>query len=58
MLDQLWAIWRDYQSGACGARRSWNETRYWIDQHCVDADDMAFEMGVLMRDYLVSMEFA
>lgn len=48
MLDQLWALWTVFQHRPSQLHL---ETRIWMDQHCLDADDLSFTMAALMRDY-------
>ena len=48
MLDQLAAIYREYATQPAALLR---EPRIWQAQHCVDADDIAFQFGCALGQY-------
>jgi hypothetical protein len=49
MLRQLWDLWRDQRLGPQQVLR---ETKIWMEQHSVDADDFAFSLACSLRDWI------
>jgi hypothetical protein len=52
MLAQLWAYWVEAVAGAWSLQKLEREMCIWQEQHCLDADDFAFDLACSLRAFV------